>query len=387
MSKFVFNRPLGDDMSPFGFSARHDTSWIGPAITATDNLFSRVENHWLQNRQQHFESDEAEKAYNRQRELSNELLDKQFDYSKQLWEANNEYNTPAHQSQLLREAGLNPYVYSHGSDIGTGVSGSPATTPNIGAPSVAKGSAGGYSVAPTHDVGSLLLQGSALNNDRMRSVAQLAQAYPKILESVGGDTKKAEEIMQSLSGFAGFNGDNSYQFVVAETKKAQAQARIESVKADISEVFDFDNAKLLNDNLHKESIRLSAEIDKIVSEKEFNEANKNYILEKVNAVASEIARNWAEAAHLHASKAQIQQLTKYLVRSAAATADMDEMDMWEDRANFNMGAKARQWMQSEQGQTYGLAQEIADDNYEAGLVEKIVRGRDLRRRSGRSKRK
>lgn len=66
------------------------------------------------------------------------MFDKQLAFNLDMWNKNNEYNTPSQQVQRLKAAGLNPYLYMQGQG-GTGLSSSPAAgaqPPNLSAPQV-----------------------------------------------------------------------------------------------------------------------------------------------------------------------------------------------------------------------------------------------------------
>ena len=323
MSKLIFSRPLGDDLSPFGFSCKQIAPAAaivaGAAISAGSGLGQSALQHYENVRQQHFESDEAEKAYNRQRQL----MQDEYNYSKQLWEANNEYNSPKNQIKLLREANLNPYVYSHGSDIGTGVSGSPASSPSAPSVSMAHGSAAQMPSAP--DLGRYIMEGSALQNDRMRSFADLVDSYPKLLEACDGDEKLAEEVMKSLSGIAGLNGKNPYKFAVAKTLSAEAQAESDQVQAFLAKKYGDRNAANMisqSEALINESF---ARVRKMASDAKVNDVT-------IDKLASDIVVNVANAWKLKkegekfvAEANTVNQLRQYLVSQARSKANMMDL--------------------------------------------------------------
>lgn len=325
MSKFVFSRPLGDDLSPFGFSAKSmafpAAALIGAAgIAAGTSLGQSGLQHYENVRQQHFEDDQARLAYERQQEL----MRQEFDYSKQLWEANNEYNSPKNQVKLLREAGLNPYVYSHGSDIGTGTSGSPASSPT--APSVAKGSGSAAAMPAFHDVGSLIMEGSALKNDKMRSFAQLVEAYPKILEACDGDVKRAASIVKQLAGISGLKGDKLYGNIVNQYNKQEAEAVKAGVEANLAQKYGDRQASNMiaqSEAIINESF---ARVRKMASDANVNDAT-------IEEIGSKIARNVAEAWKLRkegnkyvADAATVNALRKYLVSQARSQSNMMDLE-------------------------------------------------------------
>lgn len=100
---------------------------IGPAIDAgvsiwqsyqqkKENQKNREREDYWNERSFEYQSDEAEKSYKRQKEL--------YDY---MFNKENDYNSPRHQMQRLKEAGLNPALLA-GSAIDSG--GSAVSMPN-----------------------------------------------------------------------------------------------------------------------------------------------------------------------------------------------------------------------------------------------------------------
>ena len=309
-------------MSPFGVSyKRNGAAFLQGGVEAINMGINNGFQQFQNNRQQHFEHDEAVLAHERQKEL----MDLQYDYSRKLWEANNDYNTPAAQSQRLREAGLNPYVYSHGSDIGTGTSNSPASSPSSSSPAQAHAGSSLGAVPVQSRVGDLILQGSALKNDRMRAFAQLVEAYPRILQSVDGDEKEANRIMTNLAGISGFKGGKFMDKFNAEVNKEEALADSARVQADLANKYGDKQASNMiaqSEALINESF---ARVRKMASDSKVNEAN-------IEKIASEIVVNVANAWKLKkegekfvADAATINALRKYLVSQARSKANMMDL--------------------------------------------------------------
>lgn len=86
-------------------------SWLAAAITGVANGISNVVNMGAQRRENQ----------------------KNRDFQKEMWNLNNEYNTPTNQMARLKEAGINPHLaYANGQPMN--VSNAPANTPNQEAP-------------------------------------------------------------------------------------------------------------------------------------------------------------------------------------------------------------------------------------------------------------
>ena len=86
-------------------------SWLAAAITGIANGFSNIVNMGAQRRENQ----------------------KNRDFQREMWNANNEYNKPINQMARLEEAGINPHLaYSNGQPMN--VSNAPANTPNQEAP-------------------------------------------------------------------------------------------------------------------------------------------------------------------------------------------------------------------------------------------------------------
>lgn len=86
-------------------------SWLAAAITGVANGINNIVN---------MNSQKKENQKNR-------------DFQREMWNANNEYNTPKNQMARLQEAGINPHLaYANGQPMN--VSNAPANTPNQEAP-------------------------------------------------------------------------------------------------------------------------------------------------------------------------------------------------------------------------------------------------------------
>ena len=62
-------------------------------------------------------------------EFNEAMLEKQMDFSREMWNAENEYNTPANQRARFEEAGLNPYMMMDGGNAGNASSASSVGMP------------------------------------------------------------------------------------------------------------------------------------------------------------------------------------------------------------------------------------------------------------------
>lgn len=108
-----------------GGAANAAASYINYIAQRKQNSTNRYwENYWNE-RQMEFASSEAERSYQRQREM--------YDY---MFQKENDYNSPANQMQRLRQAGLNPALLA-GSAVNAGSSAvsapsSPQASANMG---------------------------------------------------------------------------------------------------------------------------------------------------------------------------------------------------------------------------------------------------------------
>ena len=151
--------------------------WLGPAITATDNLFSRFESHWQNNKQREFSADQA----NEQRVWESAEAQKARDWQSREWQrqfdAQNAYNSPSAAKARLLGAGINPWLSQ--SSVGSGNS-SPVSTPPTSVPSGASASAPALTSPLTHDVGAGFTQMRGVN---AQIANQQAQAFKTSVEA------------------------------------------------------------------------------------------------------------------------------------------------------------------------------------------------------------
>lgn len=262
----------------------------GAGVSAIGNLFGISSSASLNKANRRWQSQEAEKAYQRQREFYQD------------------FQSPTSVLRQYRQAGVNPnYVLQNG-----GIS-SPS------APSVASAN-----TPETFDVGSQISRGSLQlaqmlqNSNLIRSQAGKNDAEanninlktPKEFEKLGYDTETAKEVAR----LAGANQEMDLQLKnqelalkTAETATQQAMANVYHWQA-LNNKFDFENLKPLEMQQIQTSITKDlAQVDLMVAQKHLTEqeaklAVANIYKTYMDAVSNRISAN----ASMVSSKAQQQ---------------------------------------------------------------------------------
>ena len=158
-------------------------------------------------------------------EFNERMLNKQLSFQRNMWEANNEYNSAANQRKRLEEAGLNPYLMMSGGNAGTasGMSGATASAANP---------------IPMQNVGAAATQGlSAVGNMIAGAVRSSAEAKKDNALAAGqiidNDFKVAQnmaslaEIYERTRNFKSLADLNSvrYQFDISNFENALEQSK------------------------------------------------------------------------------------------------------------------------------------------------------------------
>lgn len=246
-------------------------SLAGAGVSAIGNLFGISSSASLNKANRHWQSQEAEKAYQRQREFFQD------------------FQSPISVMRQYREAGINPnYVLQNG-----GIS-SPS------APSVASAN-----TPETFDFGSQISRGSLQlgqmlqNSNLIRSQAGKNDAEanninlktPKELEKLGYDTDTAKEVAR----LAGANQEMDLQLKnqelslkTAETATQQAMANVYHWQA-LNSKFDLENLKPL------EMQQIQASITKDLAQVDLMVAQKHLTVQEAKLAVANIYKTYMDA--------------------------------------------------------------------------------------------
>lgn len=304
----------------------------------------------------------------KQRDWQNE--DKVFaeDMSKRLMGYEQWLNSPSRQVQMMKEAGLNPYLASHEGAIGSSMASNP------GAQVPGRGSVSPIQRPPLEnpftDASSKLLQGASVENERLAALSSVFKSAPELYKAVGED--RFNSIMSSLLG-GSVDSKIIKDISDAEAMRANILKQRESIALEIEQMYGKDKAALINQNLIFEGQHIVAEMNKLYSEKALNEASVKELLTRA-------AKNVAEKANLEANTATVDQMRQYVVKSANMQASIDEFDKLELETDFVQRRYARAWQRSPEGMSQATAAQVVQDNGETNLINKVIRGKEPRTR-------
>lgn len=289
-------------------------------------------------------------------------------YSSEMWEKENLYNTPSAQMQRYSEAGLNPYLVN-GQGASSGNAGSANQPSQQGAPN-------GVEVKP-NDFGFIGRASndflSAYNESRSvdaNTANQSAQRDKTIIDNtkelyrVTGDWKTAQNYLNSnLKSSRGVNSDTTpvVRQIESEVVASEANAKIKSVEAQISEKYGEKQAANIIALQEQEFNKSAAQIRLMASEGKVNDA-------KIKTLASEYCRNVADAYklrkegdHYVADTQTINQIREFLVAKQRMSAQMMSFQYTEAQAFFEQGRARREYMMHDPE-----AQENELTNYQTG---------------------
>lgn len=251
--------------------------------------------------------------------------DKQRAWEEKMWLMNNEYNTPLAQRKRLEDAGYNPYLLSDDSSASgqSTLPSAPAASPLPQFHNPLDGSA------------QILQQGlqveANVDLQRMKTLESVSDIMLKLYKD--GGQKQVNEFMQEFApALKALNFEGS--FYEQRIKKEFLSMDIANDRADIQRMvenlYSKDTANQILDNLRKTYDLMSSQIDSL-------EAETNVSKARLNEIASNIARNFAEAfnarkvgEYYEVSSDQMSIINKML--------DMDEQEREAD-FSFNTGVR------------------------------------------------
>ena len=316
-----------------------DFGWVGPAITATDNLLSRFESHWQNNKNREFAADQA----NEQRVWESAEAEKARDWQSREWQrqfdAQNAYNTPSAQMARLKEAGLNPFLNQ--SSVGSGSSVSVPSTPSSSAPSGASASAPPISTPMLHDVGLGFTQARAVDAQNANALAQsfktsveaakdLWTISPKLAKNFLSEA--AKRYGQDSNAFSMF----SQRFELDMRNKDLENERIELANS-LTKKFGSKQAERQLDLIDNQIVHIVASIGKMASDAKVNDS-------EIKKLASDVAKNFAEAGLFNVQAGQIKSFLPYLINKLSFENGTAAMNFLENSAEFGANQSYFEWL-------------------------------------------
>ena len=212
------------------------------------------------------------------REWQSKENQKARDYNTMMWEKNNEYNDPAQQMARLQNAGINPHLaYSQGGVTNT--SSSPASS---NASSMPEGR------APQLDVNAMLnarLIGEQINNIKADTMKKEAEA-----KNIGTDTE-GKTLANGITTKVLENWNDTYEADMSY-KKSSTSVNYSNIQVNDKkiEVSDMDIKRTTQEitNMISHNVKLGAEIDEIISRKNYNEQQTKNLIATIGLIKAQI---------------------------------------------------------------------------------------------------
>ena len=200
------------------------------------------------------------------------------DYNTLMWEKNNAYNDPSQQMERLKNAGINPHLaYSQGGVTNT--SSSPASS---NASSMPEGR------APQIDTNALLnarLVGEQINNIKADTAKKQAEA-----QNIGTDTE-GKTLANGITTKVLENWNNTYEadmnFKKSSTSVNYSNIQVNDKKIEVSEM-DIKRTTQEITNMITQNVKLGAEIDEIVTRKNYNEQQTRNLIATIGLIKAQI---------------------------------------------------------------------------------------------------
>lgn len=373
--RHLFNHPLGACSAPFGFSRKE--SGIGAAalaagIAATASTVNNAMSNYA-----------ADLTSDRQFYRTQDLMDKEQQQRKDLFDYQNAYGTPEAIMQRYRDAGLNPFLNMREGSIGSGQT--PSVPSAGGAPSVPLGQTFPLDVSSTvSSLSEMLVSSSSIERNESESFKSIIDSLPVLGEYLGEDemrnvarsllASRGVDLSSDKGGSRRLNQlDDQIDLLKLQKENQFIQNRLDSLTFDIQDKYGSEKARLLNDKLDKEVSKLQEEILKIGSERDVNDM-------QVYELWTRSARNLAEELHLNADTNTINKLRDALYwkakgdsNSAYSRGMMDFYDSQDRAARF----KADRWQRQ-------LDELVSKDDKDLSPSQKVLKKAVLaERRLGR----
>ena len=259
-------------------------------------------------------------------------------FALEMWNKQNEYNSPKNQRKLLEEAGYNPYLFN---DVTPSSTAAPVSSPSTAPLPTFQN--------PLNGSMQLLQQGLQIEPNielqKMKSLQMVSDMMISLYEH--GGQKQVDEFMKKFAP-ALDSIDWSGSFYEQRTKKEFLQMDIANDRADLErsllQLFGKDEYKKKLDLMDKEISQVLANINKLKSESKLN-------AKKAEELGSEMAKNFASAALFHTQASQIQVLLPYIRAIYENNSMLSEFDYEEAEANFVYGKSLRNYKKTPFAQT------------------------------------
>lgn len=273
----VVNTPIGLS-KPFGVPAKCEGLSLGTAalvagISATSSLGASAFNNYM-----------SDLRSDRQFYRTQDLMDKEMQQRKELFDYENLYKSPKEQMARYREAGLNPYLMAHENDIGAAGGSIPAAG---GAPNVPVAQTFPYSNEPiVSGISQMLATGSQIKLNDAEAFSKIVDSLPTLGESMGWS--QARKVAKDLLGIVGISSSQHERKIDAIIEGMESENRSKAVKASMDEAFGMKLAEQRWASGEQAISESFARVGKMSSDAKVNES-------MIKKLASDIVRNVADA--------------------------------------------------------------------------------------------
>lgn len=298
------------------------------AAASANNKRSYKWTSQLYDKQNRFNAEQAQIAYDRQREFYDYSFNREFENEK-YW-AN--YNSPAQQMQRYKAAGLNPGLLAGQFDSGNVAAGASGSS---GAPQASAAGVGQFSTTPTFqgaDFSSILgLLGLSSTMDVNKSIADKNRV--EAAKTAGVDTDKVvQDIKESQSRVENINADTHLKDSQKKLVENQARESLYNVEkllpAELKKKFS-EIQKNLNDMRNSQALtraqvaKFSQDIHESISRVNLNQSTKN----KIDKELDWMDRNFSM--DMSIKHQQFQQLKSQNQILKIRNGILDSIDIWD----------------------------------------------------------
>lgn len=389
--KIVFSTPLGLDIGQEVSSRKCEPITLAgaAAIAGGSALIGGISN-WLSQSSANKANASLNKETRDWQSMEN-LRSRQW--SEQMWNKENEYNTPLAQRKRLEEAGYNPWISGSGGAMSS-VSQVPATGQQSSPPAVPARSLDFSSIANAgRDVVSSI---NDTVNAQAQSANQLSQAAQNgvntavALYEKTGDFDAAQEylrtVLRSIGG-ANFSEDSMYfrqlGLSIMGIELENHLKELESVHRDLQNgiTAKFGEAKASAElaNLEQLTTKYVGELGLMSSQADLNRSEIKLNEDRAYELGARAAREFAEAGLLTSETKLNDGIRDYLIGNARIGFYQNKMGYYEDKATFDSRKSVRDWKVSPDSQSRQLwnYQMSPEANYVTSFMEGFTRSANV----------
>lgn len=304
---------------------------------------------------------------NREWQSQENLLNR--NWQEKMWNAENQYNTPSAMMQRYREAGLNPYLVQKDGSSAIGSAGSAGTPSMVSAPNAA-------SVAPVNPYSALSRLGESISlglqsrsvdanvaSQNADALLKIAQSLPELGKSLGWDNARSVALKQL--GLIGVHGSQYERMIDESITSIQRDNAYKAIQNAIAQKYGDRRAADECANLEQSFTKMAAEIGKMASDREVNDAT-------IKKLASDVVRNNADAFKAMAEGMTANALRSYLVQALQLQNGLLGLDYLSGRAEYDSNKGYRDYITSEEGISERKRAAMITGDYQSSYAARIA---------------